>query len=358
MLRQLKIVLATLAALVVLDIAVALVLTKAPASLRSFFDYGRSTPGKLTQWQDQPGLNGNLLKVAWLPDGLDHARKAFEAEPPGTGPVIRNYGMSFTIQMVETATGMLPGLRSSGILGPGAPPNYVYAAFLDDRAHRRPGDVVLFGILSKNVPGLASFSNQVWAFEQPAPFTYPIFRPDTAGGLTRTDPVVASFGDFRDPAKSAAFDAQIRTQDMLWTPEAFALPALDASPFARLLRRAFANDAIDARETAVTAHPLDGPMPWAEVLIRMIREIDRITREDGQTPVIMLIQSQGTDTAPLMKMLGPTLKELGIAYIATEETAPPTDARAFLPDGHLTPAVNKILARQFLDMPAVAAAAH
>ncbi|MFC3060286.1 hypothetical protein [Paenirhodobacter populi] len=356
MMRQIKIVLATLAALVVLDVLVAAALTKAPGSLRSFFDYGRSVPGKLAQWEANPNVSGNLLNVAWLPEAIATAHDRFIAEPPDTGPVVRNYGMSFSNQMVAAAQAAEPALRASTIAGPGASPNFVYAAFLDDRANRRPGDVVLFGILSKSVPALGSFSNRVWAFEQPAPFTYPIFRPDAGGGLERIDPEVRSFADFLDPAKSAAFAAQMQAQDLLWTPGAFALPALDASPFARLVRRAVAKNAIDAREAEIVAHPEDGPLPWAEVLRRMVEDVARITREDGQIPVIMLIQSQGTDVPSLRDLLRPTLEAGAIPYLATEDTALPTDARAYVPDGHFTAAVNRDLAQVFLSIPAVQAA--
>lgn len=351
MFRQIKIVLATLAALVVLDFAVALVLTRAPAGLSAFFEYGRSVPGKIAQWQDRPGQSGNLLKVAWRPELLAESTTSFAAEDPAAGPVFRNYGMSFTQQLLAAAQKARPELNVDGHAGPGASPNFVYSMFLDDRANRRPGDIVVFGILSKSVPALASFSNRVWAFEQPAPFTYPIFRPDAAGGLSRTDPEVVAFTDMTDPAKAAVFDAQMRTEDALWTPEAFALPALDVSPFARLLRRASAIGAIEAREAAITIHPEDGPMPWAEVLRRMVRDVARISREDGQIPLIVLIQARDADSPQLRAALVPTLEAEGIPYLATDDVADPQNSSAFLSDGHLTGAVNDELARRLLAMP-------
>lgn len=351
MIRQLKIVLMTLVALAILDGLVALALPRAPGALRTFFSYGLSVPGKLAQWQAHPGQRGDLSGVAWLPEALAVSHREFVAEDPAAGPVLRAYGMSFSEQLVDAARAADPALRADGHAGPGASPNYVHAAFLEDRANRRAGDVVLFAILSKSVPGLASFSNRVWAFEQPAPFTYPVFRPDGAGGLSRTDPVVLSRADQADPAKAAAFDAQLAREDGLWTRAAFAWPALDVSPFSRLLRRAWATRAIEAREAAVIARPEDGPMPWAEVLRRMVREMARIARADGQTPIVMLVQSRDAGSAELLATLGPMLRAEGIAYLATEDVALPTDARAYLGDGHFTPAVNKALAERLLAMP-------
>lgn len=351
MIRQIKVIAATLLALLALDGLVALVLTRAPVALTSFFDYGRSAPGKIAQWQASPGQSGNLLDVAWRPDILALSAQRFADEGAAAKPVLRSYGMSFTQQLVEAARRINPDLRTDGHAGPGASPNFVYSVFLDDRANRRPGDVVLFGILSSSVPALASFSNRTWVFEQPAPFTYPIFRPDAAGGLMRRDPAVVALADMADPVKSTAFDAQMRAEDSLWTPEAFALPWLDASPFARLLRRALASGAIADHEAAITAHPDDGPMPWAVVLRRMVHEVARIAHEDGQVPLIVLVQARDQSSAQLRAALVPFLEAEQIPYLATDKIADPRDSTAYMPDGHLTRAVNDALARRMLDLP-------
>lgn len=358
MIRQIKVVVATLVALLVLDGLVALVLLRAPAALTTFFEYGRSAPGKIEQWRIHPGTPGNLREVSWRPEILSSSAEKFAAENPAVGPVLRTYGMSFTYHLTNAARSIDPGLRVDEHAGPGAPPNFVHSVFLDDRANRRAGDVVLFGILSSGVPALASFSNRTWVFEQPAPFTYPVFRPDAAGGLTRTDPAVVALSDMDDPAKAAAFDAQMRAEDGLWTPAAFDLPGLDASPLARLVRRALATGAIAGREGEVTANPEAGPMPWAEVLRRMVREVARIAREDGQVPLIVLIQARDPASPQLRPVLVPLLEAEGIPYLATDAVADPRDGKAFLPDGHLTPAVNAELARRLLAMPELAGVTH
>ncbi|HEY0214461.1 MAG TPA: hypothetical protein VGC40_12895 [Paenirhodobacter sp.] len=348
MLRQIKVVLATLFALVVLDVMVALVLTRAPAGLSAFFDYGRSVPGKIAQWQERQDRPGNLLNVAWQPEMLAESATHFAGEDPASGPIVRHYGMSFTQQLLQATQRARPDLMVDGHAGPGASPNFVYSVFLDDRTNRRTGDVVVFGILSSSVPALGSFSNRVWVFEQPAPFTYPIFRPDGLKGLKRTDPAITAHADMTDPVKIAAFDAQMRAEDALWTPQAFALPALDASPFVRLLRRATATGAIESREANVTTHPEDGTMPWAEVLRLMVRDVARISREDNQVPLIVLIQARDTASPQLRPVLVPMLEAEGIPYLATDEVANPRDTTAFLSDGHLTTAVNDVLAQRLL----------
>lgn len=68
-------------------------------------------------------------------------------------------------------------------------------------ANRRKDDVAVLGILSSSVPALAALSNRTWMFEQPAPFTYPVFRPDAQGGLKRIDPLVRSEADLREVSR-------------------------------------------------------------------------------------------------------------------------------------------------------------
>ena len=349
--KPLRSVLATLVALVALDGLVAVVLPHAPAGLQAFFDHGRSVPGKIALWQAEPaGESGNLLGAAWLPPMMAQSRDHFLAGGE-VGPVIRSYGMSFSQELLDAARQADPLLVVDGHAGPAAPPNFVHAAFLDDRANRNPGDIVVIGLLSSSVPGMAAFSNRTWAFEQPAPFTYPVFRPDGPGGLVRTDPVLTDMADLDDPASVAAFDAQLRAEDGMWTRAAFALPQLDASPLARLLRRAVAKSALAGREAAVARDP---QARWAETLRLMLLDVARITREDGQLPVILLIQARGDTRFALRETLGPLLEAEGIGYLATETLAHPADGRGFLPDGHFTPEVNAALAQALLDLPELA----
>nr|WP_321468183.1 hypothetical protein [uncultured Desulfobulbus sp.] len=353
MIKQIKVVLATIVALIAIDIFVLMILPYAPHKLVIFFEYGRSVPGKIAHWQkENPPLPGNLLHVAWRPESLARSAKEFLLEDPTGGPVIRNYGMSFTNQLLEAAKEFNPDLQVDGHTGPGAPPNFVYSQFLDDRQNRRSGDIVLVGILSSSVAGLASFSNRTWVFEQPAPFTYPIFRPnDSTNGLRRIDPVIQSLNDMSAPSKIMDFTRQMRSEDGLWTSLAFDLTSLDASPFFRLLRRAMAKSAIAEREDRITAHPMDGIMPWSQVLQRMVHEIQRICRSDGQIPLIVLIQAHDVRSAHLLPALKPILKAENIPYLATEEVANPQDASAYLGDGHFTHTVNKILAEKLLAIP-------
>ncbi|MFZ3583344.1 hypothetical protein ACOI1H_14385 [Loktanella sp. DJP18] len=355
MIRTMKTILWTLAALVAIDLCAALVLAgPAPQGLRNFFEYGRSVPGKIAQWEADPDVPGNLLGVAWLPEMMAESARTAVDRQKNDGPVLHAYSMSFVDRIVRGAQDARPGLRVEIRSGPGASPNFTYAAFLQDRSNRRPGDVAVLGILSSSVSAMGSLTNATWVFEQPAPFTYPIFRPDASDGLTAEMPVLQSLAEQLtlddNPDLARRWHTQLAAQDLIYTPAAFDLPWLDASPFVRLVRRALAQGGVDQRKARIVAHPEDGPMPYAEVLRRMIMTFDRIARDDGQIPIVVLVQSNRPGDPDLKALLGDFLDSHGYHYFATADHQNPRDPRAFEPDGHYRPAVDSRFGILFLDV--------
>jgi hypothetical protein len=252
-------------------------------------------------WEANPDVPGNLLRVAWLPEMMAESARTAAVRPVDSGPVLHAYSMSFVNHIMAAAQNARPGLRVETRAGPGAPPNFTYAAFLGDRPNRRPGDIVVLGVLSSSVSAMGSLTNATWVFQQPAPFTYPIFRSDSTGGLTAEVPVVQSLAQQLalddTPYLARRWHDQLAVQDLIYTPSAFGLPWLDASPFARLVRRALVQGGIDKRKANVVAQADDGPMPYAEVLRRMITAFNQMARDDDQIPIVMLVQ--GTDLKAL-----------------------------------------------------------
>jgi hypothetical protein len=344
----------TLLALVALDAGVAGLLgamrvARGEGGLVRYFEYGRSVPGKLAHWIDRPEDPGNLFDVAWRPDILAASAEGFRREDPAV-PVVRAYGMSFVGHVLDAAAAQAPGLPVDLHAGPEAPPNFTYALFLDDRANRRPGDAVVLGILSSAVPAMAALSNRSWAFEQPAPFTYPVFLPAPGGGLRRINPLVNTAPEERaamaDPALGAAWSAQLARVDGFRTAAAFDLPVLDASPFVRQVRRALALGSIRRRQQALEA----GGFPYREVLARIVRSFVETARADGQIPLVMLIQSADPADPDVLEMVKPVLNELGAPYLATRDLADPHDPSNFVPDGHYTAEANARFGTAFLDL--------
>ncbi|WP_375227272.1 hypothetical protein [Roseobacter sp. S98] len=345
------------ALLVLLDVAVAGVLMVAGnaggkgAALVRYFEYGRSVPGKLDRWIAAPGLRDNLFDVAWIPDTLAASQEAFAAEGVTGTPVVRAYGMSFADQILSAAAALEPSLTIDMHGGPAAPPNFSYEMFLQDRPNRRAGDIVVFGILSSSTPAMAALSNRTWSFEQPAPFTYPVFLPAEGDGLRRIAPLVQSADGERalrsDPAAAEAWAAQLAGQDRLYTAAAFAWDWLDISPFARLVRRSLAISAVEQREADLISP--DSDFPASEVLQRMIAGFVRTAREDSQIPVVFLIQSRNPADLNLFSLAGPAVQLPGLLTLVTADHVSPRDPAAFVGDGHYTRAANAVFAQALLD---------
>ena len=351
--QQAKILALTLLMVIALDAAVAGVLAVAErqgrlGSLVQYFEYGRSVPGKIDRWRERPGIPGNLLEVAWRDDILATSREGFAAEQGD--PVVRSYGMSFVDQILQAAQEQEPGLTLDLHAGPSAPPNFTYTLFQDDAANRRAGDVVVLGILSSSVSGMAALSNRTWIFEQPAPFTYPIYEPED-GGLIRIDPLVATLEDEEalqsDPEAAAAWKRQLREDDRFYSPVTFAATWLDHSPFLRLVRRASAVDMLDGRSRAILAKPSSGGFPYRETLRRMVTAFADRARADGQHPVVFLIQSRDPTDPDLRVLLGDVLTTHDIPFLATADHYDIRNPVGFLDDGHYTDSVNLSFARQF-----------
>lgn len=354
--RTIAILALTLGFLAIFDVAVAGALAVMEGrgmltSLVRYFEYGRSVPGKLEAWETAPGAPGNLLDVAWREAAVAHSAEEFASEPEVRDPVVRSYGMSFVDNILGAAEEIDPSRSYDNHSGPSAPPNFTYALFLDDRANRRPGDVAVLGILSSSIEGMAALSNRTWVFEQPAPFTSPVWWPDGEDGLRAVEPLVTTVAEQRSlserPQAAAAWRAQMAAEDAFYSVPGFAASWLDVSPFARLVRRSLAVGQIARTETAL----LEGHgYPWDEVLRRMVANFAAVARADDQLPVVMLIQGRDPRDADVLKAVRPVLDAHEIPYLAIVEHWNPRDVSGFVGDGHYTHAVDAMFGAAFVDL--------
>jgi hypothetical protein len=310
------------------------------ASLVRYFEYGRSVPGKLSQWETNPDMRGNLYDVAWRSDVVARSSEKFAQEDINVGPVVRSYGMSFINNILTQARRAQPALVTDLHSGPGAPPNFTYSVFVDDAQNRRPGDVVVFGILSSAIPAMAALSNRTWAFEQPAPFTYPVFLPD-GDGLRRIDPLINSASAERalrsQPEAEENWQRQLSQEDFFFSSTSFGATWLDHSPFARLVRRSAAINHVEHMKTEILSHSY----PHDEVLRRMIASFAETARSEGQIPIIMLVQSRDRTDANVLEIAKPVLERDSIPYFATAEHFDPHDPSGFRGDGHYRPEIDR-----------------
>lgn len=315
-------------------------------SLVRFFDYGRSVPGKHAVWMDTLGRADNPMEASWIDDVLaaEMTRPATsDDQPPLT---IRSYGMSFSANIMRAALNMDQTLNWDMHVAPAASPNFTYYAAQKDRPNRDAGDVAVMTFLSSSVPGMASLSNRTWNPEQPMPFTYPIYRAE-GGELLATPPIVNSLSDEMNPAFRESWDRQLRSEDANYLRVSFALPILDASPFFRLARRAFSSRAETKAKQVMLS---EGAFPIAETLQLMAVEFAQTAREDGQLPILFLIQGRNPQDVRLLDMLKPTLDAHSIPYMATVEHVDPSNPAHFRSDGHYAYVKDDIFAAAFLEL--------
>ena len=353
--QTLKISLLSLIALLAMDMLVAVGLgwaerTGRLGALVTYFEYGRSVPGKLEKWEQTPGAPGNLYDVAWPQTTIATSAARFAAEGTSEGPVIRSYGMSFANRIIRSAVEQRPDLEWDAHDGPGGPPNFTFALFEADRSNRKAGDIVVLGILSSSVPAMAALTNSTWVFEQPAPFTYPVYLPD-GDGLQRVEPIVQSATQQRALADDAslrqAWHEQLSAWDVFYDPRTFGARWLDHSPFARLVRRSLAKAQISRQKAEVLA---SDNYPYGEVLRRMVREFVTTAQEDKQIPVVMLIQNNRSLQPDLLPIVRPVLEQTNAHYLATAEHFDYTDRTGFVPDGHYRPEIDRMFGTAFLSV--------
>lgn len=321
-----------------------------PSTLQQYFDYGRSLRGKLQRIVGPDSASADpIARAGWIGD-LCTPKQPVPAGKLG----VAFYGMSFSNHIAEAIEKMDPTIRTIEYAGPAAPPNHSYACFLRQRGGRDPNPVQVLGILASSVKGMLTLTGMTTTFEKPSPFTFPRYLPDGNGGLHEVVPLISTESELRDavlhsPAKWDAFVAQLAANDRFYNATYMAGPTWsDQSTFVRLVRRSLAQHR--ARERGNAFYKKAGFSYDAElgpVLQTMVREFATKCRAEGQAPLVLLIQDQGSPDA-LAKLLAPTLDAAGVPYVSTIDIAPATDPSNFIPDGHFTDDANRRISERVL----------
>lgn len=339
----------TLIALIAMDAALASLIWAARGSgvgvvekAHQRFQLGKSVPGKLADMTAVPVTRKSLFAAGWPGEVISRSASLRESE--ADGPHVRAYGMSFLNFMTRAYAETQGALPIDLHAGPGGPLNYVFALFRDDRENRQAGDVVVLGVLASTLHGAMSFSNRSWLFDQPLPLTYPIFAIED-GAITEMQPVMTDWRDQISPPDDlqTRWMDQLRRHDLFYTDLAYAAPVLDASPFVSSIRRAVVKKTINRRKTDLLSDPAKRSR-LITLTRAILAEFGRMAREDGQTPLVVLIQDQAIPGLDLQDIAGGVLRDNGIAYLNTADIIDPADRTWFKPDLHFIPAADKILA--------------
>lgn len=320
-----------------------------PTQLQRYFEYGRSVEGKLrAQVGADDAHTVPIMGAAWI----DTPRAFGPAAPSAPDKLlVAGYGQSFTQRVLRAAERQDRQIELRLLEGPATPLSHSFKQYQQDRKSHS-ATVVVIGVLASTLPQLVTMTTMTWAFESPAPFTYPRYSL-VEGQLREIDPIVSSLDDLRlalaDPVRWQAFRDQLQQYDEAFDPFVFDASTLDHSVLGRLARRAlcqrhqqrFTHRFVDAQGFTNR----DGILDLATALLA---EFADSARADGRLPIVLLIADRGYNDY-LYRALGPALASRGIPFITSHEVAPANDLRTFLPDGHFRRDLDDRLGAAFLD---------
>lgn len=337
-------------ALLVIDVAINILFrypsdprTIDPPRMALYFDYGRSTEGKLIRMtRADKAETAPITLTGWYSPLV-----AKDYRPRGDGGVVTIYGMSHSVRLAEALERTSTRFTARSVGAPGATANWAYGAFLRDLGGGKSKAVVL-SFMSLNLPMITTMSPMTWNISFPMPYTADRFYLD--GDVLRSRPLpYQSFDDYvrtlSDPAKWEAARAAFRAHDSKYDRLLMERSVLDHSSLFRLARRAYGQRV----ERAARSGVLDGNGFNAEseeirIANAMVRDFAARARAEGLIPVVFLVNNLGySDT--LYRALRDTLNAHDIPYLSSHTIVSPTDPRGYLPDTHFTDANDDQLAR-------------
>lgn len=353
--RIFGIVLWTMGAMILLDVSVGFAFRppldprQTSSSLQTYFDYGRSIEGKLRrQVGSTAEQDAAIVEAGWL------AKKCDIATSNTVGKLTFDiYGMSFSDQIADQMVRLDPGVAGQSFDGPSAPLNHSYACFVHRvEAKLNHASIQILGILASSIRRMETISGLTTSFEGPQPFTYPRYSLTPDGNLMDYSPSITTQEDLRatlaNPLKWRAFLDELATYDDFFEHRLFQADVFDQSVLARMIRRAWGQQVLRTRTTALRAHDgFSGAPDIAPVLRAMLIDFAIRTHRAGEHPIIILIEDQGYG-GTLSAIAAPALEVNHIDFITTSTIASPDDPSNFMSDGHFTPAANEKIARAVL----------
>jgi hypothetical protein len=314
--------------------------------LQQYFEYGRSTEGKMRYMIGNTNATTASVSLAgWMDD--DKVRPTTAEKPDGT--LIAVYGQSFTERACDAWAKQNDRLTMRMILGPGAPLNHSYAQYLVDR-DKHDAKVCVLGVLASSLPYLDTIAGMSWSFERPYSFMFPRYQIND-GTLQVIDPTIHSMQQFRetfnDPTAWHKLLGHVREHDAFFDPITFEACFTDQSTIMRILRRAWGQRHMQAMQAYYhTVHGFNPDTDLGDVARYLVVDWAKKVRDDGRLPIVYVINDRGF-ADHLYLELGSVLEENHIPYVSTHTYAPDGDLSNFQSDGHFVHAVDEITASKF-----------
>lgn len=319
-----------------------------PTMLQQYFDYGRSTEGKLRRLVAATDERAApIAKKGWIREWSELKSRPDEEG----GLLIAAYGQSFT-KHLSRALDEKEGVTMRFVGGPSSPPGHSFACYMSDRKEHE-AQVVLIGILASAFPYTDSLSGMCWTFESPFAYTYPLYR-ENGGHIEEVKPLLGSLDELRaalgDEKAWGAWVEQLEREDGFYDPVVFREDVFDGSSLGRLVRRAIGQKRKDyrlARYRNGTGAFIDREL--IDVTGRLMVEFSRTARADGRVPVVVLFHNLRSGDY-LYRALGPRLEKEGVPLVSTHSFVDNTDPDSYQEDGHFSPRANAAIADKVMEV--------
>lgn len=305
-----------------------------PSQMQLYFEYGRSTEGKLAR-MTRPD------REATAPITLSGWYEPLVVTPssrPNT-TVVSFYGMSHSMRLAAAVDRTSSDYSARTIGAPGATTNWSYGAFLRDTG-RKQGRVAVLGIMSANLPMITTMSAMTWNVSFPMPYTEDRYVVRQNGQLGVIHPPYSSFESyvaaFSDPKSWEKARASFAANDPMFDPFLMDRTILDQSSLFRLLRRAYGQQLErDMRTSIIKDGGFDPKAEQVQVANAIVRDFAAAARRDGIVPVIFIVNNFGASDHMYQALRG-TLEADHIPYLSSHTVVSPSDPRGYLPDSHFT----------------------
>jgi hypothetical protein len=335
--------------LVVVDVLVNVVLAYPsdprvtdPSRLRLYFEYGRSTEGRLAQMTRADRTQTAPITLSGWYDPLEVQDYPARSQ----NPIVTIYGMSHAVRLGQALSRTSDRYTPRTVGAPGASTNWSYGAFLRDRGGGKSRAVVLT-FMSLNFRMITTLSAITWAFDLPMPYTSDRFYLD-GNHLGVIHPPYTSFeqyvATFSDPAKWSAARDYFAMHDSMYNDFIMRSNVLEHSALFRLIRRAYAQRVLrNARNALLAGDGFRSDSEQVQVARAMIHGFATEARRDGMIPVIFIVNNFGYSDY-LFKALNPALQADNVPYLSSHTIVSPDDPRGYLPDSHFTDVADDRLA--------------
>lgn len=314
-----------------------------PSRLRSYFEYGRSTEGKLSRMTRADRSQTAPITLSGWYDPIVVEEFPLKLQKP----IVSFYGMSHAVRLGLALARVSNRFTPRTIGAPAATSNWAYGAYLRDRGGGNSRAVVL-AFMSANFPMITTMSPMTWNTDLPMPYTADRFYLKD-NRLRDIHPPYISFEQyaeaFSDPVKWAAQRDLFAKNDSMYNSFIMRANILDHSSLFRLVRRAYAQRFVrNARKAVLDSSGFRADSEQVKVARAIIHEFAIQARNDGMLPIIFIVNNLGYSDY-LFKALSPILLEDHIPYLSSHTIVSPDDPRGYLPDSHFTEEVDDRLAR-------------